>query len=230
MIRAFYTASSGLVAQSLKQDVIANNIANAQTPGFKRQKLVAASFAQELENQMSGTALSTKPPYPNSSVAPVTVQVEESLDPTQGPIKQTGNQLDFAIDGPGAFEVQSGSGTTYTRAGNFRLDADGELATADGEKVLGDSGPIRIPEGTWEVAADGTITSNGSAVGKIKIVGARDDGSTSLLQGSIEGANVNIVREMVDMITNVRAFEANQKVISSVDGTLDKLINSAGNV
>jgi flagellar basal-body rod protein FlgG len=227
MIRALYTASSGLVAQANKQDTIANNIANAQTAGFKRQKVVTSSFAQQLENQLVTAKDRERPPYPDSPVAPVIVHAASAQDNTEGPIRNTGNLFDFAIDGPGAFQVSTTSGTKLTRAGNFRLDSEGELCTADGGKVLGESGPIRISGDKWEVNSDGEITVDGANVDKIKIVGG-EEGRTKLMQGSIEGANVNIVREMVDMITNIRSFEANQKVISAVDGTLDKLINSAG--
>ncbi|MHB9035454.1 MAG: flagellar hook-basal body protein [Armatimonadota bacterium] len=228
MIRALYTASSGLVAQANKQDTIANNIANAQSPGFKRQKVVTSSFAQELESQLVTAKERERPPYPDSKVNPVVVRAESAQDNTEGPIRNTGNAFDFAIDGPGSFQVSTSNGTKLTRAGNFRLDSDGEICTTDGAKVLGESGPIRIPDGNWEVNPEGEITVDGANIGKIKIVGG-EEGRTKIMQGSIEGANVNIIREMVDMITNIRSFEANQKVISAVDGTLDKLINSAGN-
>jgi flagellar basal-body rod protein FlgG len=217
------------VAQTAKQDILANNIANAQTPGFKRQKAVTVSFAQELDNRLANTLKRDRPPYPDSPVAPVTVQVTDWVDGSQGPIKQTGNKLDFAIDGPGMFEVESGGQTYHTRAGNFRLGSDGELCTADGARVLGESGPIKLPEGDWSVASDGSITADGSTVGKIRIVGAQD-GATTIHQGSLEQANVNIVREMVDMIVNMRSYEANQKVLASVDGSLERLINDVGKV
>jgi flagellar basal-body rod protein FlgF len=228
MIRALYSAASGLVAQANKQDVIANNIANAQTPGFKRQKAVSSSFAQELQSQMVTTLDKERPAYPDSPVEPVIVGTSSSQDNSEGPIRETGNQFDFAIDGPGMFQVSGSNGTRLTRAGNFRLDSAGELCTADGEKVLGESGTIQIPDGCkWSVDTEGEISADGQSIGKIKIVGAKTD-ETQVMQGCIEGANVNIVREMVDMITNVRSFEANQKVVTAVDGTLDKLINSAG--
>ncbi|MCE5323110.1 flagellar hook-basal body protein [bacterium] len=227
MIRALYTAASGLVAQANKQDVIANNIANAQSPGFKREKVVSSSFAQELGSQIAMAVDRERPPYPNSKVDSVIVSTTSARDNSQGPIRETGNSFDFAIDGPGAFEVSTSNGTMLTRAGNFRLDSEGELCTADGAKVLGENGTIEIPDGKLSVAADGEVSVDGMPIDKIKIVGAQED-QTKLMQGCIEGANVNIVREMVDMITNVRAFEANQKVVSAVDGTLNKLINSAG--
>lgn len=229
MIRAFYTASSGLVAQSIRQDIIANNIANAGTPGFRRERVVASSFAQTLNDNMARLIDRERPSYPDSLVQQMTVTVDAADDMTPGPIRATGSNLDFAIDGPGVFEVTSQGRTQQTRAGNFQPNQAGELCTADGAKVMGQSGPIRLPEGKWEVAEDGSIMSDGSAVDKIKIVGGQD-GQTRVLQGHLEGANFNIVREMVDMIANLRAFEANQKVVNSVDRTLDKLINEAGKV
>ncbi|MCE5314849.1 MAG: flagellar hook-basal body protein [Armatimonadota bacterium] len=227
MIRAFYTAASGLVAQANRQDVIANNIANAQTPGFKRQKVVTSSFASELESQMITALQRERPPYPDSPVSPVLAYASSAQDNSEGPIHGTGNAFDFAIDGPGAFEVNTATGTRLTRAGNFRLDTSGELCTADGEKVVGESGPILISDGKWKVDANGDVIVNGAILNKIKIVGGQRD-QTKVMQGYLEGANISIVREMVDMIANVRSFEANQKVVTSVDSTLDKLINSAG--
>lgn len=229
MIRALYTAASGLVAQSVKQDVIANNIANAQTAGFKRQRVVSESFSQALENQNKMLNTKDRPNYPDSMVQSMSVSASGDLDPSEGPIRQTGNKLDFAISGPGEFEISTPNGILQTRNGTFRVNASGELCAADGGKVLGQSGPIRIPQGEWSITSDGSVISNGSVVDQIKIVGAQP-GKTELLQGSLEEANVNAVREMVDMITNMRSYEANQKVVQSIDRTLDKLINEAGRV
>ena len=107
MIRALYTASSGLVAQSMKQDIIANNIANAQTAGFKRERMVSTSFAQALEQQTGAPNGSTSGAlYPNSAAQSVTVGADAALDTSEGPIEVTGNPWPTsAIHGPGPFEV-----------------------------------------------------------------------------------------------------------------------------
>ena len=229
MIRALTSAASGMLAQSLKQDIIANNIANAQTPGFKRGKLVTESFAQALENKITDKENdSKKPDYPNSPVKCMITRAQSVQDMSQGSLRNTGNHLDFAIEGPGDFEIATANGTRLTRAGNFQINAQGELCTVDGEKVQGQSGSIKVDKADWNVTDDGTILSNGQPVDKIKIVGAQSE--THVLQGSIEEANFNVVREMVDMISNLRSFEANQKVITFADHTLDKLINEAGRV
>jgi len=232
MIRAFYSAASGMVAQTAKQDVIANNIANAQTPGFKRLRVVNTSFAEALSSAAPAVATETtaRSAYPSSQVQAVRVQSETANDTSDGPVISTGNLLHFAIQGPGTFVVGSGDAARKTRNGSFIIDKDGDLANSDREKVQGDSGPVKMPPGKWSITDDGSITNEkGEVVDRIKIDGA-EQGKTRLVQGCLEQSNVNIVREMVDMIANLRAFEANQKVIQSVDQTLDKLINEAGKV
>jgi len=228
MIKALYTAASGMVAQSNKQDVIANNIANAQTPGFKRKRAVEASFQQTLEKSVAifeaGKKASASP------VLPVLAHAEAADDTSEGPVQSTGNPLNFAIQGTGTFEVGSGDAARQTRNGSFIVDKDGELATSDGEKVQGKSGSIQMPKGEWTLTIDGTIVdAKGAEIDQIKI-GGSEAGKTQVMQGYLEQSNVNTIREMVDMIANLRSYEANQKVISSVDGTLDKLINEAGRV
>lgn len=228
MIRALYTASSGMVAQTLKQDVIANNVANAQTAGFRRGRVTQSAFAQALEESARAMA-PTKVAYPTPQAGACLVNAFEATDDAQGPVKNTGNNLDFAIDGTGAFEVITPTGTRQTRDGSFRLNANRELCTAEGWTVQGQSGPVRVPQGEWEVTPDGSVMAGGKQVDSIRIAGA-DPAKTRLLQGYLEEPNVQIVSEMVSMITNMRSFEANQRVIQSVDHSLDKLINDVGRV
>lgn len=229
MITALRTAASGLLAESAKQDVIANNIANAQTVGFKRARTATISFAQALQQALPISRLDLMPPYPSSPASGTTVDAEEAVDSSQGLIQSTGHDLDFAIDGPGCFETSSAAGVQQTRAGNFRVGPDGELMTADGAFVQGQSGPIRLPKGKLEANADGVILVDGVEIDKIKIAGEQP-GATRVLQGHLEDANVSVITEMVAMIANMRAYEANQKTIWAVDHTLDKLINEAGKV
>lgn len=229
MIRALYVASSGMVAQTIKQDVTANNIANAQTAGFKRQRVEMMSFADVLANQTAFVPANRRTSYPDSPAAPVIVVARERADQSQGSIRSTGDKFDLAIDGPGAFEVESGSGTRLVRGGSFRLNDRRELCTADGAVLLGNSGPVRIPEGEWAITSDGAVLSNGVETDRLKLHGAQVN-QTKVIQGCLENSNVNIVSEMVSMIANLRSYEANQRVITSVDHTLDKLINEVGRV
>lgn len=229
MIRALYAASSGLVARTTKQDVIAHNIANAQTPGFKKQKVFATSFEDELSAQIGDLGPARRTSYPGSPVDAARVFMDSAVDNTQGSLRETGLNTDLAIIGNGGFEV-SRNGRTYTsRAGDLQINGKGELCTADGGLVMGEKGPIQLPNSDWQVGADGTITDkNGSEIAKLKIVGGQPN--TAVRQGCLEEANVSIVTEMVDMIANMRSFEANQKVVQSVDSTLEKLMSEVGKV
>jgi len=229
MIRAFYVASSGMVAQTIKQDVTANNIANAQTAGFKRKRVEMMSFANVLANKAAFVPANRRTSYPDSPVAPAIVIAREGADRSQGAIRNTGDKLDLAIDGPGVFEVKFGSGTRLVRGGSFRLNDRRELCTADGAVLLGSSGPVRVPEGEWTITSDGAVISNGAETDRLKLIGAKEN-QTKVMQGYLESSNVNIVSEMVSMIANLRSYEANQRVITSVDRTLDKLINEVGRV
>jgi flagellar basal-body rod protein FlgF len=229
MITALRTAASGLVAQSAKQDIIANNIANAQTAGYKRVRTTATSFSQALQQALPSSKTDPALPYPRSRASATLVGVDAAIDTSEGPIMETGNDLDLAISGPGCFEAVSPTGQKLTRAGNLRLGAEGVLLTTDGASVQGRSGTIHLPKGRIEINSEGVISVDGAEVDKIKIVG-EEAGVTRVIQSHLEGANVNIISEMVSMIANMRAFEANQKVITSVDQTLDTLISQAGRV
>ncbi|MDH7602765.1 MAG: flagellar hook-basal body protein [Armatimonadota bacterium] len=229
MIRALYTAASGLVAEANKQDVIANNIANAQTPGFKRERVTKVSFAEVFRRQVAFGKSKDLESYPSSAVEPVLTTLDQSVDMSQGSIRPTDNPLDLAIDGPGFFEVAYPDGVRYTRAGNFTLNSQRELCTLDGAKVQGSAGSIRLPNGAIEIYSDGSILVNGQQVDRLRIVGA-SQGKTRVISGALEESNVSVVKELADMIVNMRSFEANQRVVTSVDHTLDKLINEAGRV
>lgn len=229
MIRALYTAASGMVAQIHKHEVIANNIANVQTTAFKRKRVTEVSFAETLSQAMATSASVASPAYPTSTVEPVLVGLEQSVDYSQGAIRRTENLLDLAIDGPGFFEIADQNGVRYTRAGNFTLGSNRELCTFDGARVLGSAGPIQLPNGKVEILPDGSILVDRQQVDKLKIANAQP-GRTRIIQGALESSNVNVVEELTDMITSLRVFEANQRVVSSVDHTLDKLINEVGRV
>jgi flagellar basal-body rod protein FlgF len=230
MIRALYTASRGMVAQTVKQDMIANNIANAQTPGYKAQKAVMSSFAEILASQdaLNPSGLERQP-YPSASAPSTLTAAESTSDQSEGMVKVTGNVLDFCIKGPGAFRVQRETEAYYTRGGAFAVDKDNELCTLDGGKVQGERGPIKIPSGKWDLQEDGSIVVDGSTVDRLQIAGY-DKASTEVSQGMLEQSNVSIIREMVSMIANMRSYEANQKVIAAVDQSLSKLINEGGKV
>jgi flagellar basal-body rod protein FlgG len=226
-------AASGMVAQMAGQDVVANNLANVNTSGFKRD---VSGFRALFTGMIEG-----------ANTARVTA--EQGCDRSQGALQETGTPTHLALDGDGYFTVQTPNGVTCTRNGSFTLDSDGYLVTANGDKVLGQSGPIRLGKGDWKVSERGEITQNGAVLDTFQIVRFdpsvpvaksgdnlwRMDVSAStsaanvrVRQGYLEGSNVNPIEEMVSMITGLRTYEASQKSIQAQDETLDKLVNEVG--
>jgi len=240
MLTGLYLAGNALVVQAERQDVIAANLANASTAGYRRTRAGVEArhsvFAQALADVIGETdqyqCLSTN----------------TCLDPTAGPLTSTGNPCDLALDGPGYFCLQGESGQVYTRDGSFRLSPDSLLVDRQGRAVLGQQGPIRIDGERWEVGADGTVSVDGYPTATLRIVDFPAETATLLgdgtftapaaatrlvavprvLQYQVEGSNVRPVEEMVSMITTLRTYEAAQRVIQAQDQTLDRAVNEVG--
>jgi flagellar basal-body rod protein FlgF len=214
-----YVATAGAVAQSHALDATANNIANATTAGFHGDRVLfrealAAARSPDVTLVGAGTA---------------------RIDDQAGAIAHTDNPLDLALEGDGYFAVETPGGPRYTRAGNFQLDAQHTLVTADGFAVRGEGGgPIAIPEGATaiHVAADGRITADDTEVGKLELVrfaarSLRREGGTlhaatgapeagdppKVRSGALESSNVNAVRGVVDLVKVSRTYESLMRVI-----------------
>jgi flagellar basal-body rod protein FlgG len=251
MERGLYIAATGMTSAMVRQDVIASNLANVSTAGFKADRVVNETFGDSLLYSMRGGAHVMGTANYGTRVAGTVT------DFGQGSFRHTEQPLDVAIGGDGFFVVRAADGTpTYTRNGQFTRTPDGFLTTQTGEYVLGTETPDgqRLPvyvgtEGNPVIRADGQVTStDGTQLGQIGIVtldiptarkvgqnawvgdvtGTTMPGSTQLRQGYVEASGVNSVKEMVEMITTLRAYESSQRVITSIDGTLDKAVNSIG--
>jgi len=240
-----------MMAQEAKQSAISNNLANVSTPGFKRDIAVGESFS----DIVSGLARS-----PVGRLGMSTAITAVYSDHSPGSMANTENPFDLAIEGDGMFTIQTDTGIRYTRAGNFRLDAESYLVTRDGHRVLGADGPIRV-DGSLVVQDDGGVYSDGEFRGQLRIMipttgdvlvkvggglfrerdgvaGLAGDagmvrsrpGEARVVQGALESANVNAVREMVDMIAGYRTYEAAQRALLSHDALLDKAVNEVGRV
>ena len=226
-------------------DVIANNLANVSTPGFKRE---AAKF-EEFVTQVR-PAEDQKGPQSLSFVKDAGVL----RDSGQGNIEKTGATYDVALNGSGYFQVQTTAGMRYTRDGHFSLDANGNLVTSEGYQVQGDGGAITIAptDGDINIATDGTISSVvngiGNQLGKLKVVDFANDAaltkqgnnlySTSqtptaaanatMRQGSLEGSNVQPVVEISKMIEVMRAYEATATLSKSQEDLMRQAITQLG--
>lgn len=237
MIKGLYTSASAMIPRVKQQEVTANNIANASTAGFKKERM----FARELSK--AELRITPKAPeWQQSTVASV------HTDFSPGVFDKTDNPLDIAIDGDGFFTLLTEDGTRLlTRAGSFLVDEVGMLSFPGGAMVAGEGGPLTVGSGTISVSSDGEVRSDGAFVGRIRPVTVADltglrkvGGSTYVLpedaelipvgtsvlrQGYLETANVDIVREMVEMIISFRAFEANARSLQVQDQSLDHLFN-----
>jgi flagellar basal-body rod protein FlgF len=235
MIRGLYVAAEGMLARQKAQDVIASNLANANTTGFKADQPV---FETTLERTLTITEGDNCTPIGSLSSGAVLSATFTDLSP--GAIQTTGNPFDMAIEGEGFFVVQTPNGERYTRNGAFSLNSEGMLVTRDGLPVLGTRGPIQIPP-KLELffGEDGQISAGGSVIDRLLIVNgnltkepsgwfigvAGTISEPKVRSGALEASNVNIVREMVAMIEWMRVYEAHQKVIHAQDEALGRAVN-----
>jgi flagellar basal-body rod protein FlgF len=225
MERGLYIAASGMVAEMARQDLIANDLANASTPGYKADRAVQGSFGNLLlQNTQTGATVG-----PLGQGARIERQV---TDLTAAPVKETGEALDFAIEGDGWFGVQTAQGVRYTRNGQFTAGANGRLVDQRGNAVLGQNGqPItiaadgKVPEGSVGIFA---VTNPVKAGDNVFTGTAGGRGAGRVCSGALEGSGSDPVRAMTDMIASLRAFESGQKVITTIDSTLQKAANQVG--
>lgn len=251
MLRSLYIAATGMLVQRKKMDVITNNITNIETTGYKRDQLISRSFKDMLITRINDPAVvNYSTPIGNQNTG---VHIDEvSTDFSQGNMEDTGKLTDLALQGPGFFTVSTPGGERYTRDGSFGVNSEGYLVTSDGNYVMGVSGKIRVGTGKFNVSGQGVVTVNGTPAGKLKIVtfadakGLRKEGNnlyanynaqtvattaeTSVKQGYLEGSNVDIAREMVDMISVSRLYDTNQRMVKMLDQSLDKAVNEVGRV
>jgi flagellar basal-body rod protein FlgG len=224
MDRGLYIAASGMLAEQIRQDQIANDLANASTPGYKADRTSQRTFNDLLlQNSATGATIG-----PQSTA----VQVDKIVtDFTSQPVKDTGEPLDFAIVGDGFFAVQTAQGTRYTRNGQFALDAQGRLTTAGGLPVLDANGrTITANNGTVDPRRIGVVALNNPAKQGDSLVTGTPAGAAAgtVRSGALEASGADASRSMVDMIDSMRAFEAGQKVIQAIDETLGKAAQQVG--
>ena len=283
MIRGIYTAVSGMRAQQWRLDAVANNLANVNTDGFKREQAAFRTSSSLLMRRMNDDGLHTIP-FGSADAAPIVgrlgmgVELNELFTCfSQGPLRETHSQFDLAMDGEGFFVVSTPWGERYTRNGSFILGREGLLLSKEGYPVMGENGPIMVKANNFQIDPEGRIWINQEfdpedpnvlvsmenntwsetvLLDTLRVVNfdfsryLRKQGSSLfssnefsgpamiaegedrpvVLQGFVETANVDPVREMVQMIEVNRAYEANQRVIQAHDSMLQILINQKARV
>lgn len=256
MVRGLYTAYTGMVNEQKRLDVISNNLANADTVGYKTERVANQAFDEMLTIKIRDNSVG----YQNQAIGSMSLGVkigEVYTDYGQGSYVETGNTFDLAIDGNGFFTMRcpnkSGDSTTrYTRNGCFKMTQDGYVVDANGNHLQGTNGDIQVPvDATITVDKAGGIYANDAYVDTVALTDFEDydyiekygdnmyqtvDGATvvsatgTIDQGYTEQSNVNVVSEMVDMITVTRAYEAGQKIMKTVDSMLEDSCNTVGRV
>lgn len=254
MLKELYVAGLGMQNQQTRLEVIANNIANASTTGFKRASVFERNLQDARANlyNVKGDVEQNDPP------------VGSYYDFSNGVFEKTDNPLDLSIDGKGFFLLKDSEGKDFlTRAGNFQLNEDGTLTAKDGKFLMGNEGIINFSNealSKHQITNDNKNTSikindfgeifvNDFSIGQIRIVDVKDydtlqrisnqefiatnltevndlnPDNINIKQGWLESSNVNIVSEMVNMIELQRMFEAGSKVIQTNDNTLDRTVS-----
>ncbi|MBY6276431.1 flagellar hook-basal body protein [Symbiobacterium thermophilum] len=231
MIRGIEASRSGMAVEQLRTDVLADNIANMNTNGFKRSSATSVEFDRMLLYRMEDP---TDPRPQEVGILGNGSRVDQVvLDQRQGDIYETGRALDLAIEGPGWFLAERPDGTLYrTRNGAFRQMADGTITTVEGFRVLmeGPGGlmPLVVSgvEPTFE--ADGTVLANGQPVGRLALDGATEE--TRVHSRRLEASNVDLAKEMSDLIVTLRVYQANQRALRAQDETLARAVTEIGKV
>ena len=236
MDSGFYAACTALMARSQALDLVANNLANTSTPGYRAEHNIFRSFLAAASGHVSSGL--------NQAVNNYGILGGSELDTTQGNLERTGNNLDFAIQGSGFFVVQSDKGRFFTRNGNFQVSPQGQVTTSQGDPVMGENGVIQIVGGPVTVSADGTISVNGAVAGKIKMVEfpagtvMENVGHTyatapakseveathsTMVQGSLESSNVSPVESAVELVSVQRYAEMMQRALGMFHSELNRI-------
>jgi flagellar basal-body rod protein FlgF len=227
MNSGYYSALTGLMAKTQAFDVVANNLANVNTPGYKAQREFYKSLMAIAGDQQMNPL--------NQAMNNFGVLGGATVDLRPGSLERTSNELDLALEGPGFFAIQTPAGLRYTRNGNFHLNAAGQLVTEAGNPVLGAQGPIELPSGPVSISEDGTVSVSGAVAAEMQLVefppgtvlqpegnsymiapdGSGQAASASRVrQGSLEASNINAVEGTVDLITLQRHTEMLQRALN----------------
>ncbi|MEG1848156.1 MAG: flagellar hook-basal body protein [Lachnospiraceae bacterium] len=255
MLKGLYTAYTGMVNEQNRMDVLTNNLANSATTGFKKEGSTSQTFKDVLAYKIKDSSENPNLARRIGINTPGVKIGENYTDYEQGAFKMTNNPLDIAIGGEGFFNIEftnkaGETSTKYTRDGSFTMDKEGYVVTKDGDFVLGAGGKIKLdPLQAVAVDQTGAITQAGKKVAQLEITDFEDydylehygenmyqavEGATMkksdtvVFGGYLEASNVQVVSEMVEMMTVTRAYESSQRLIQTHDSTLDKTVNQIG--
>lgn len=257
MVKGLYIANTGMMNEQRRVDVLTNNLANSATTGYKKEGTTSEAFKDVLAYKIKDTS---EPGYAKRlGVMNMGVKIGENyVDYSQGAFHETGNTFDLALSGDGFFAVdfmdkEGNCIIKYTRDGSFTLNVDGAVVNKNGDYLMGTDGAHIILDPTQDFSVDraGRVFQNGVQMAQVQVTDFEDydylrrygetyfepvDGATEkdataqVYSGYLEASNVQVVQEMVDLITFTRAYESNQKIIQAYDETLGTTVNDVGKV
>ena len=232
-----YTIFLGMRSRQNTLEAQANNIANASTVGFKAERMLYSTFESQQKTEDPRQKLVAG------------VGTTSGTDFTAGAIQQTGGALDVAIEGDAFLQIQTPRGVRYTRAGNLSLNAGGQIVTKNGDLVVGETGAITVPQnGEISIGDDGSLAVGGQTFDKLKLVrfnnpaaalikegdslfmptgteNVQESTNSKVVQGALEGSNINSISEMVAMMNNQREFESLHKSLTLLMSDLGRKIS-----
>jgi flagellar basal-body rod protein FlgG len=256
LIRALYTSGWSLIADTKRMDVVSNNLANADTNGYKKDLAINQSFQETLTKRINDYKSFLNPSSNIGNMKLGRGEGEIFTNFNQGEMINTGNSLNFAISNSensfftiGIEDDEGNMDVKYSRDGSFIIGEDGYLKTTQGNYLLGENGPIRVNSDNIKITKEGDLFENEVFNDNLRITAFEStdnldkiggnllepdeeaqeiESDAEILQGYLEKSNVNVINEMVEMITVLRSYEANQKLIQYEDNTLQKAVNDIG--
>jgi len=254
MFRGIYGSVSAMLVQEKAVDVASNNLANSNTSGFSKSRVIAKTFPEvELVKERRAQAPASKETSLGSTSLGV-VLAETAVDNSPGVVRETGNPLDCAIQGEGFFQVSDGAEMFYTRSGNFKMDDQGQIVNSSGLVLAGENGPLVAGEAeSVEIQEDGSVIADGEQIGMVPVFRFENPsflhrrgssilsetpssgapqlvpaGEARLIPEALEGSNVVVVEEMTRMIEANRAYEAASKAFEAGSEAGRKMIETFG--
>ncbi len=250
MIRGLYTAAAGMLTGLFRHETTVHNLANVRTAGYKADRATTTDFPSMLLTRIRNGEAGPEVGEMGTGVSLGSL----TTDFSEGPMKLTDHPFDFAIAGEGFFRMQTPDGVRLTRDGRFHRDVDGSLINAQGHYVLGENGPITLPQGELVISGQGAVYVNDEFVEQLSMATVDDmttllkDGDTmfntrdgqeaqimateeiQVYQGYIEDSNVDVAQVVTEMTSALRAYQASQKLIQYQDQINSKSVSEIGRV
>lgn len=250
MLRCYYTAGTGMLVQRDKMEVLANNLTNVETTAYKSDSLISSTFGDMMIERLNDPkVVSAKALVGALGTGTHIEEVYTSFE--QGGVERTDRACDFALEGDGFFVISTPAGDRYTRDGSFSVNSAGYLVTSEGQYVRGSGGRIYVGGDGFTADKQGNIYLDGVLSDRLRIVTFEDlsvlrkEGSnlyysisggpiaatdTTVVQGSLEGSNVDIAEEITRLLSVSNAYQINQRVLNMMDKSLEKAVNEVGRI